>query len=35
MRHEPGWAALPIIAIGFLLATLVMGGVQLFLLVLS
>ena len=35
MRHDPGWAALPIVAIGFLLATLAMGGVQLFLWVLS
>jgi hypothetical protein len=35
MRHDPGWAALPIVAIGFLLATLAMGGVQVFLWVLS
>ena len=30
MSHEPGpWTALPIIGIGFLVAILVMGGVQL------
>jgi hypothetical protein len=30
MSHEPGpWAVLPIVGIGFLVAILVMGGVQL------
>ena len=30
MSHEPGpWAALPIVGIGFLVALLLMGGVQL------
>ena len=35
MRHDPDRAVLPIVAIGFLLAILVMGGVQLLLGVLT
>jgi hypothetical protein len=31
MRDDPGWAVLPIVGIGFLLAVLLIGGVQLLL----